>query len=101
MPKVLTSFQTNYLANLDGATYCVTSQTSEIIDFYCNHEEAHSKMFVYIKLFYDNICLNRIIVSPDSDVAVISLHQVVTNFTFLDALWFKTGTGDGISLYTH
>ena len=86
MPEVLTSFQTNYLANLDGATYRVTSQRSERIDFYCNHEEGDSKMFAYIKFLYDNICLNRIIVSPDSDVAVISLYQGVTDFTFLDAL---------------
>ena len=38
---------------------------------------------------------NRIIiVSPDSDVAVISLYQYVTNLAFLHAIWFKTGTGD-------
>ena len=95
----LTSFQTNYLANLDGITYRVTSQRSERIGFYCKHEKADSKTFAYVKVLYDNICLNRIIVSPDSDVAVISLYQGVANFTFLDALWFKTGTGD-ISLYT-
>ena len=83
MPKVLTSFQTNYVTNLDGATYRVTSQRSERIDFYCNHEEADSKIFAYIKPLYDNICLNRIIVSPGSDIAVISLYQGVTNFTFL------------------
>ena len=47
-------------------------------------------MFAYIKFLYD-ICLNRTIVSPDSDVGVISLYQGVTNFTFFDALWFKTG----------
>ena len=66
--KVLTSFQNKYLVNLDGATYSVTSQRSEKNDFYCNHKKADSKMFVYIKLLCDNICLN--IVSPDSDVAV-------------------------------
>ena len=52
-------------------------------------------MFPYIKLLCDNIRVNRIIiVSPGSDVAVISLYQSVTNLTFLDGLWFKTGTGD-------
>ena len=50
-------------------------------------------MFEYIKFLYDNICLNRIIVSPDSDVAVTSMYQSLTNFTFLDALWFETGIG--------
>ena len=78
MSKVLTFFQANYLANLDWAPYGVTSQRSERIDFYCNHEEADSKMFAYIKSL-DNICLNRIIVSPDSDVAVISLYQGVSH----------------------
>ena len=40
-------------------------------------------------------CLNRVVfVSPGGDVAVISLYQSVTNLTFLNALWFKTGTGD-------
>ena len=66
---------TNYLANLEGATYRITSQRSEGIDFYCNYEETDSQMFAYIKFLYDNICLNRIIFSPDSDVTVISLYQ--------------------------
>ena len=91
--RVLTFFETNYLANLDGATCRVTSQRSKRIDFYCNHEEADSKIIVYIRLLYDNTCLNKIIVSPDCDAALIFLYQGVINFTFLDALWFKTGTG--------
>ena len=36
---VLTSSQTNYLTNLDGATDRVTSQSSERIQFYCNAEK--------------------------------------------------------------
>ena len=100
-PKFLTSFQTNYLANLDGAKYRLASQRSKRIDFYCNHEEADSTMFAYIKFFCNNICLDRSLYSPVSDVAVIFFHQGVVNFTFLDALWFKTGTGDDIYLYTH
>ena len=80
------------MANLDGATDRVTSQRSERIDYY-NHEEADTKMFAYIKFLFENIRLNRVrIVSPDSDVAVIFL--CVTNLTFLDALWSKTGTGE-------
>ena len=46
------------------------------------------KLYALINIF------RVIIVSPDSDVAVISLYQSVTNLTFLDALCFKTGTGD-------
>ena len=80
MPYILTSSQTIYLSNLDDAIDCLTSQSSE-------NEEADTKMFVYIKFLCDNICLNRIItVSPDTDVTVISLHQSVTNVTFLDAI---------------
>ena len=67
MPKVLSSFQTNYLANLDK--HNITSQRSERIDFYCNDEEADSKMFPYLKFLF--VCLNRIIVLLDSDAAVI------------------------------
>ena len=73
----------------------ITSQRRERIDFYCNHEEADSKMFAYIKFLF--VCLNRIVVSPDSDVAVISLYQGVIDFTLLDALWFKTCTSNDIS----
>ena len=58
-------------------------------------------MFAYIKFLHDKICLDRIIVSPESDVDVISLYQGVTNFTFLDVLWFKPATSDDRSLYTH
>ena len=64
---------TFYLSNLDGEADSVTIQSSERIDFYCDHEEADTKMFVYIKFLCDNICLNRIIiVSSDTDVTVIS-----------------------------
>ena len=60
LQKVLTPLQTNYFANHDGAADCVTSQRSERIDFYCNHEEANSKMFANIKFLCDNIRLNQI-----------------------------------------
>ena len=91
MPNVLTYSQDIYLANLDCATDRVTSQSSERTDFYYDHEEADTKMFAaYIKFLCDNIRLNRvIIVSPDTDVAVISLYQSFTNLTFLDAIWFS------------
>ena len=80
MPNVLTSFQTNNLANLGDAADLVTSQSSERIDFCCNHEEADTKMFAYIRFLSDNIRLDRVIIfSPDSDVAVKSLYQSVTN----------------------
>ena len=59
----------------------------ERIDFYCNHKEADTKTFTYIKILCHNIRQNRIIiVSPDTDVTVISLYQSVTNLTFLDAI---------------
>ena len=75
LPYVLTSSQTIYLANLNGATDRVTSKSSERIYFYCDHEEAVTKMFAYIKFLSNNIRLNRItIVSPDTDVTVISLY---------------------------
>ena len=92
---VLTSSQTIYMANLDGTTDCITSQNSERIDFYSDHEEANTKMFAYIKCLCGNIRLNRIIiVLPDNDVAMISLYPSVTNLTFVDVTWLKTGTGD-------
>ena len=73
MPYVLTSSQTNYLANLDDATDGVTSQSSERIDFYGKHKEADAEMFANIKFLCDNIRLNRIIiVSTDTDVTMIS-----------------------------
>ena len=52
-------------------------------------------MFAYIKFLCDNIRLSKVTtVSPDTDVAVISLYESVTNLTFLDAIWFKTGSED-------
>ena len=94
LPCVLNSSQTIYLANLDVVTDCVTIQNKENIDFYCDHKEDDTKMFAYIKFLCDNIRLDRvIIVSPDSDAAVMSLYQSVTNHIFFDAIWFKTGAG--------
>ena len=44
-------------------------------------------MFPYMKFLCDNIHLSRVtIVSPDTDVAVISLYESVTNVTFLDVI---------------
>ena len=95
MPSVLNSSKTIYLASLGGTIDRLTSQRSKRIDFYYDHIEADTKMFVFSRFLCDNIRLNRvIIVLPDTDVAVISLYQNVTNLTFLDAVWFKTGTGD-------
>ena len=72
---VLTYSQTIYLANLDSAVDHVTSQSSERIDFYRDHEEAYTKVFAYIKFFSDIIRMNRvIIVSPDTGIAGISLY---------------------------
>ena len=86
LPKVLTSFQTIYLTNLDGAADCVTSQSSETIDFYCDHEEADTKIFAYIKFLCDNNRLSRVtIFLLDTDVAMISLYEsvVLTHFIIL------------------
>ena len=78
LPNVLNSSQTNYLGNPDRTTDRVTSQSRERIGFYCDHEEVDTKMVTYIKFLFDNIRLSRVnIVSPDSDVAVISLYQSV------------------------
>ena len=83
LPKVLTSFQTVYLTTLDGATVCVTSQSSKRIDFYCNLKEADAKLFAYIKFLYYYVRLGRVtIVLPETDVVVISLHcEKYRNFT--------------------
>ena len=90
MPSVLTSSQTIYLANIDGAADLVTSQSSERIDFYCDHERADTNIFAYNKFLCDNIQLDGVtIVSPDTDFAVIFLYESVTNLKFLDTIWFK------------
>ena len=75
------------------------------IDFYCDCKEADTKMFPYIKFLCDNIRLSRVtIVLPEAAVAVMSLYESVTNLTFLDAIWFKTGAEDNqryIHLYIY
>ena len=79
LPNVLTSSKTIYLTNPDGSTDRVTRQSNERICFYCDHEEADKKMFAYIKFLCDSIRLTRvIIVSPETDVAVISFYKSVT-----------------------
>ena len=83
LAKVLTSFQTIYSTNLDDGADRVTSQSNEIIDFYCHHKEDDTKMFSYINLLCNDIRLSR-----------VSLYESVTNLTFLNAIWFKTGTRD-------
>ena len=77
-----------YLANIVGATDRITSQSSKGIDFYKEEADTNCLRIAYI-------CLSKvIIVLPDTDVAVISLYQGVTNLIFLNVIWFKTGTSD-------
>ena len=62
-----------FWANLYGVIARLTSQSSEITDFYCDHKKADTKMLVYIKFLCDDIRSNRvIIVLPDTDVVMIS-----------------------------
>ena len=79
------------MANLDGATDRAVSQNSEKTGFYCDQGEADTKIFAYIRFLCDNIRLNRIIiVSPDTDVTVISLYKYA----------FKLVASDlGLSIY--
>ena len=59
---------------LDGTTDFVTKEFSKKIEFFCEHEEAHTKMFTYIKFLSNADQLKRkIINSPGTDVAVTSL----------------------------
>ena len=69
MSKVSTSFQTNYLANLHGATdrVTITNQRSERIEFYCNTKKADTKMFAYIKFLCDNIRMNKVIIHKQNN----------------------------------
>ena len=79
LPEHLSSYQSVYLANLDGTTDFVTKEYSKKIKFYCDHDEADTKMFTYIKFLSNTVQLKRVIIdSPDTDVAVISLYQNVT-----------------------
>ena len=89
-----------YLANLDSGTDRVTSQNIERTDYYWDHEKADTKMFS----FYVYSSEKGHHFFPDSDAAVISLYQSVTDHIFLTAIWFKTGSGGDqryILLYTY
>ena len=98
----LRSYQSVYLVNLDGMTDFATKECSKKKKFYCDHEEADTKMFAYIKFLSNTVQLKVVIIdSPDTDVAVISLYHYVTNLVLLDSIWFKTGTGNKKRIYTN
>ena len=97
LPHVLTSCQTICLANLDGATDRAVSQNSEKTGFYCDQGEADTKIFAYIRFLCDNIRLNRIIiVSPDTDVTVISLYKYAFKLVLVTIL---LASDLGLSIY--
>ena len=100
LPKVLTSFQTNYLANLDGAT-CRVSHRSKRLIFIATTKKLTRKCLSISNSFMIIFVWTESLFRQTVMLQVISLYQGVTNFTYLDALWFKTGTCDDISLYTH
>ena len=60
---------------------------SEKIKFYCDHEEADTKMFTKINFLSNTVQLKRVIIdSPETDVAVTSLYYYVTNPALLDSI---------------
>ena len=63
------------------------------LPFQCDHEEADSKMFVYLHHYSLERDLTNIVVeSPDTDVSVISCYQFALKFHHVKEFWFKTGT---------
>ena len=44
----LSSYQSVYLANLDGKTDFVTKECNKKVKFYCDHEKSDIEMFAYI-----------------------------------------------------
>ena len=73
-------------------------------EFYCDHEEADTKLFAYIKFLANTVQLKRkIIDSPGADVAVIFLYDYVTNLDLLDSSGSKQGlvTKSDLYQYTH
>ena len=87
--KVPKSFQ-SYLSNKTNMVNYVFQQwkkMSEKIKFYCDHEEADTKMFTKINFLSNTVQLKRVIIdSPETDVAVISLYYYVTNPALLDSI---------------
>lgn len=85
----ISSYQSVYTANLYPTKEC-----SQRIEFYCDYEEAGTKIFSYIKFLSNTVQLKRVIIdSSDTDLTVISLYHCATNFALLDLLWFKIVTG--------
>ena len=59
-------------------------------EFYCDHEEADTKMFAYFQFLSNIVQLKRVIISsPDTEVPVISLYHYVTNLALLNSIWLK------------
>ena len=91
----LSSYQLVYVANLDDTTNFVTNECSKKIEFYCDREEADTKMLAFIKFLSTAVQLKRVILDlPHTDVDVISLYHYITNLALLDSIWFRTGTGN-------
>ena len=88
--KVPKSFQ-SYLSNETNMVNYVFQQWKKIllekIQFYCDHEEADTKMFTKINFLSNTVQLKRVIIdSPETDVAVTSLYYYVTNPALLDSI---------------
>ena len=85
------------MANLNGTTSLIKNIGSCQLNFTCDHEEADTKMFVYLEHIIREIPVQRAIIhSPDTDVAIISLYQLATSLKHLSLLWLKTGVGSNI-----
>ena len=69
-----------YLADIDGLTTKIGTSTTTVLEFTCDQEEADTRMFAYRKYIAIRNSIQRLIIFfPDTDVAVISCYQKVSD----------------------
>ena len=102
-PKYMKESQKLFIGKIDGTIWEVTAtESSEIGELADDHEEADSRMFVYAAYLCNNQNRNRLIIlSPDTDVIVISCCHYNNSINAISELWFLTGQGCNKQLYSN
>ena len=77
LPSALQSHQELIVSRLDGTSWRISSHDKEqLVEMFCDHEEADSRLFMYASYCSDNAAVSRIMVfSSDTNVIVIACHH--------------------------
>ena len=88
--KKFSGNQVVYLADIYGFTIKIGTSTTTVLEFTYDQEEVDTRIFAYGKFIMTRYSVQRMIISfSDTDIAVISFYQKVSDLESIDKICLK------------